>query len=61
MGTPQTLDDLDLVLPGAETPSFLFFSVEGTAEQLPKRIARMLQFYGFTVVHQEKQEPEVKE
>jgi len=52
MGTPQTLDDSDLpiAIPGAvQTPDLLIIRVEGTAEQLPKRMARELRLYGFEV------------
>lgn len=52
MGTPQSLDDFELPITpiaGIDFPPLLTWKVEGTAEQLPKRIAQFLRLYGFQV------------
>lgn len=56
MSAPLTHEDMDLpfIVPRhAELPHFLVITVEGTAEQLPKRMKRVLEFYGFEVTIKE--------
>lgn len=51
MGSPQSLEDFELpiLLHDAGFPTWLYIEVEGTAEQLPRRLARMLRLHGFEV------------
>ena len=51
MGTPQSLDGLDVPFmpPVAGFPAFLYLQTEGTADQLPRRMIRDLRLMGFQV------------
>lgn len=64
MSAPLTYEDMDLpfIVPGhAALPRFLVITVEGTAEQLPKRMKRALEFYGFEVTIKEPEADVTKE
>ncbi len=59
MGTPQSLDDIEIpIIPvgHAMAPSFLVLVVEGTEQQLRKRMIRLLRLMGFTVRDMEEEE-----